>query len=137
MLVGSGGDIEKGSLAAIGIADEGDTYLVSPLLGDVAESLLEPLVLREVGRERLEVLVGNERFQSVLISDDLDGGRLFPPERDLVAKDLVLDGVLQRSVQDYPDFLPLYKPHLYQPLTKAPVTAHTDDHSPFPSLELR
>ena len=137
VLMCAGGDVEQGCLAAVGVADEGDTYLVSPLLGDVAESSLQPLVLRHIGGKRLEVHVGKERLPRILVSDDLYGSRFLPPERDLVSENLVLDGILQGSVQDNPNLLPLDKPHLYQPLTKAPVTTHADDHSPFPSLELR
>ena len=135
VLVRARRDIEKGGLAAVGIAHQGDADHVVPLLGEVREGPVQAFTLGEVLGESLQMLVADERLAGLRLVHHVDALRLFPAEGYLVPDDLVFDRVLERRVQDHRHFLPLDEAHLDEPLPEGTVTMDTDDDRLFPGLE--
>ena len=61
---------------------------------------------------------------------------LLMPERHLVTHHLVLNGVLQRSVQQHLHCFSLDKTHLHDALAEATVARHLDDDAFFACFQL-
>ena len=137
MLVGPGGDVEQGGLAAVGIADEGDADDPVPLFGEVREGPVQALPLLHVVRQALQVLVAQERLAGLLVVHHVDLLRLFPPEGYLVTDDFVFDRVLERRVQHHGHFAPPDEAHLREPLPEGTVAVDPHDDRLFPGLEFR
>ena len=137
VLVRARRDVEKRGLAAVGVAHQGDADHVVPLLGQMREGLVQPLPLRHILGQTLEMLVAREGLAGLRLVHHLDLLRLFPAEGDLVSDDLILNRVPQRSVQDHRHFLPLDEAHLDEPLPEGSVTVDLDDDRLFPGLKIR
>ena len=137
VLMGAGGDVEQGGLAAVGIAHQGDADHMVPLFGQVREGLVQALLLIHVVRKSLKMLVADEGLAGLHLIHDLDLLRLFPAEGDLIADDFVFDGILQGCIEYDGHFLPLDKPHLDEAFPERTVSVDLDDDRLFSGLKFR
>ena len=140
VFMAAGGDVEKGGLAAVGVADEGHADDVAALLGDMGQGLVEELPVHLVGAgrmlEALEVLVGVERLRGLGLGHDINILRFGAPQGDLVAQHLVFDRVLQRSTEHTAHALSADEPHLYQAFAEAAVAVDAHDDAALARLEI-
>ncbi len=127
MLMGAGGDVEQGGLAAVGVSHQRHADVMVPLFGHVGQGPVQPLLLLQVAGEGLQVLVAHQGLPRLLFRHHVDQARLLPPEGYFVADNLVFDGVPERGVEDDPHFLSVDEPHLYQAFTEAAMSVHTHD----------
>ena len=137
MFMGAGSDVEQRSLAAVGVAHQGDADDMAPLLGQVPQGRVQPLLLLHLLRKSLEVFVCLEGFPRFRLGCHLNLAGFFPPEREFVADNLVFNRVFQRGVQHDTHFLSLDKAHLYQAFSETPVPMDTDNHGFFAGLQFR
>ena len=140
VLMTARGNVEKGGLAAVGVADEGHADDMAPLLGDMGQGLVQQGLVHPVrAGSRLEspkVLVGVEGLRGLGLGDDIDIERLGAPQGDLVAQHLILDRVLQRGAEHATHALPADEPHLYQALAEAAVAVDAHDDAALARLEI-
>ncbi len=137
MLVAAGGDVEQGSLAAVGVAHQGHADVVMALLGHVGQGAVQAFIVVQVAGKGLEVLVAAEGFAGLFLRHHLNLPGLFAAERYFIADNFVFDGVLERGVEDHAHGLPLDEAHLNQALTETPVTVHPHNHGLLAGLKLR
>ena len=148
MLMGSGGDIEQGCLAAVRIADQGNADDVAAFLGQfphlfvqsfcIAASRLIPAQIAGSGIGRA-CIAGNRCLCSLLcpglaLADDLYLLGLLPAQGYLVAYYLILYGVLKRGVEHDPYLLALDESHLGDTLAEGAVAAYLDYDASFACL---
>ncbi len=118
LLAQSGGKVEEGGLAAVGVAHEGDGDLFAAFLHLMGDVLLDGAVEHVVG-------VGVS-----LKGDDLDVGCLAASERDMTAHDAIFHGVEEWGVLDHIDNLSTHEAELHDAMTEAAVTMDLEDHAP-------
>ena len=94
VFVAAGSQVEDGCLAAVGIAYEG--HPDGPVVSPVI----------------------------FLLGRDFNQGSLLAPERHLVAKYLIFNGILEGSVHDHINLLPRDEAHLDEPLVETACPAH-------------
>ena len=150
-LVGAGGNVEQGGLAAVGIAHEGDPDRMAALLRELPHPPVEVLRIGAVrfaaaqsggtgripGCLRLRYIVLSRLGLGLALADDLYLAGLVPAERYLVSYDLVFYGVPERGVEHHPDLLSLDEPHLGDSLAEGAVSAHFDDNTSFTCFQIR
>ena len=122
MLMAARGDVEKGSLAAVGIADKGHPYFVLPFVCEFRHlPVQEGLFFIVAGIQDFRRMLGGYMLLDFIFAQDLYALRLFPPERHPVSEHFIFDRVLQWGVEDDPHLLAAYESHLDQAFTKTPV----------------
>ena len=136
MLVRARRDIEKGRLAAVGIAHQGNTDDAVPFFRQVREGLVQAFAFGHVLGQALQMLVADEGLAGLGIVHDLDLLRFLPAERYPVTDDLIFNRVLERSVQDHRHFLSLDEAHLDEPLPERAMAVDPHDDRFLPSLKI-
>ena len=134
VLMGAGGDVEKGSLAAVGVPYEGNSDDMVPLFGDMGESSVQPVLLVQISRKRLKVLVALKGFAGLFFADDFYHLSLLSSEGDFITYDFIFNRVSQRGVEDYCHSLPLNKSHLNESFSEATMSVDSDNYSFFSSF---
>ena len=138
MLVAAGGDVEKGGLSAVGVADEGHPDDVLALFRKLGHLAVEDF--------ELPAVVGIEDFGGMLLTyvgarfgfaEDLYLPRLGSAQGYPVAEDFVFNRVLERGVLDDADLLARYEAHLYQPFAESTVAMYIDYDRAFASFQFR
>ena len=94
VFVCTGGDVEKGSLSAVGVSHQRDADIMVPFLGHMGQGPFQPLRFFQVSGKRLQVFVTCERLAGLLFGDHLDLPGFLPPQGYFVADDFVFDGSL-------------------------------------------
>ena len=136
VLVRTGSDVEKGGLAAVGVAHQGDADDAVPFLRQVREGLVQAFAFGHVLGQALQMLVADEGLAGLGLIHDLDLFRLFPAERDPVSDDFIFDRVLERRVQHDRHLLPLNEAHLDEPFPEGAVTVDTNNDRLFAGLKI-
>ena len=134
MLVTSGSHVEEGCLSAIRISDQSHLDDLAALLRHRSHFTLHPFLLRLKRRQGLECRA--HEF-CLALADHLDLVRLITSEGNLIAYDLILDGITKRGIKDDLHLIALHKTHFYYPLTEAAVTVYLYDHATFSRLQFR
>ena len=127
VLVGAADHVEQGGLAAVGIAEQGH---VDDLLAVVVS-----MILRMVDGDDMDVR--NGVHVGFALYGDFDEVGFGAAQRDLVAHDGVLDGVVERGVEHDVDYAPLDEAHLHDALAEGAMAKYLDDHALLAGLQIR
>ena len=159
MLVAARYGVEKRGLAAVGVAHQRD----GDGAGVARHDLVDARAARLVGFRRAELLRPDFRGRSLrrgasalpgvcvavmavvfaprevlpgfVVGEHDDHIGLAAPQRNVVAHDLVFDGVFQRGVENHFDPLSADKTHLHDAAAKASVAHHFDNRRRFAGLQ--
>ena len=130
MAMSARGIVEERCLAAIGVADEGDADGAVAAEGLVLQVVSLMVGGADVGAAGIGCLLDGRVGR-----DDLDERSLVVAQADLIAHKTILDGVLQRSVEEHLDALAPDEPHLDDALAETAVAVHLDDDALFACLQ--
>ena len=137
MLVAAGGNVEKGSLAAVGVSHQGHADVVVAFLGHMGQGLVQALFIGQVSGKGLEMLVAHQGLAGLLLRHHLNLAGFFTPQRYLVADNLVFNRVLERRVEHHPHLLSGNEAHLYEAFTETAVSVYTYNDGLLAGLKFR
>ena len=147
VLVGAGQGVEQGGLAAVGVAHQGDLHFPAVVGGVVRRPSVGRRLVGVVGLHPLQgVRVGHVLLPGGVapLSRQLAGGagnhrdllRVLLPQGQLIAPQVHLHGIPQRSHLPDRHLRPRGQSHIHQPALHRPLLMPPpDDHAPLPGPE--
>ncbi len=128
VLMASGGDVEERGLPAVRVADKCDTDHVMSLFGKAFHLQIQSRDLVAVILEdRDGILFGVHGSLCLVLTDHVYEGGFGAPQRNLVAKYLIFNRILQWGIEHDSHPLPVDEAHLYEPFPEATVAVHLCD----------